>query len=104
MFKRLESKIKELALKIHDSRPDDFKIVYEDSKKLYELTVIHKYLSNQEKDSDWMLHEEKLKQTLQRLNLTSKKLNSTPHNSSEITPLIDSIKDLVTEIPESEDD
>ena len=104
MFKRLENKIKEIALKIHDSKLNDFKSVYEDSKRLYELTVIHKYLCNQEKESDWMLHEEKLKQTLQRLNLTSKKLNSTPHNSSEITPLIDSIKDLVTEIPESEDD
>ena len=104
MFKRLENTIKEIALKIHNSRLDDFKTVYEDSKKLYELTVIHKYLSNQEKESDWMLHEEKLKQTLQRLNLTSKKLISTPNNSSEITPLIDSIKDLVTEIPESDDD
>ena len=38
------------------------------------------------------------------LNLATTKTLSTPNNASEITPLIDSIKDLVTEIPESDDD
>ena len=104
MFKKLEIKIKELALKIHHSRLNDSKSIYEDSKKLYELTVIHKYLTNQEKDSDWVLYEDRLKETLKGLNLETKKTIITPDNSSEITPLIDSIKDLVTEIPESHDD
>ena len=104
MFKKLENKIKELALKIHDSKSNDLKSIYEDSKKLYELTVIHKYLTNQEKGSDWMLHEEKLKETLKTLNLETNKITTIPNNASEITPLIDSIKDLVTEIPESDDD
>ena len=104
MFKKLEKKIKELALKIHNSPLNDLKSIYEDSKRLYELTVIHKYLTNQERDSDWLLHEERLKETLKGLNLGTKKTLSTPHNASEITPLIDSIKDLVTEIPESDDD
>ena len=104
MFKKLEKKIKELALKIHDSKSNDLKIIYEDSKKLYELTVIHKYLTNQEKGGDWTLHEEKLKETLKSLNLETKKTITNPNNASEITPLIDSIKDLVTEIPESDDD
>ena len=53
MFKKLENKIKELALKIHKSRLNDSKSIYEDSKKLYELTIIHKYLTNQEKENDW---------------------------------------------------
>ena len=69
MFKKLENKIKELALKIHDSKSNDLKSIYEDSKKLYELTVIHKYLTNHEKGDDWILHEEKLKETLKSLNL-----------------------------------
>ena len=104
MFKKLENKIKELALKIHRSRLNDSKSIYEDSKTLYELTVIHKYLTNQEKDSDWLLYEERLKETLIGLNLETKKTITTPNNASEIIPLIDSIKDLVTEIPESDDD
>lgn len=104
MFKKLENKIKELALKIHQSRLNDSKSIYEDSKRLYELTVIHKYLKNQERDADWLLHEERLKETLKDLNLDTKKTISTPHNASEIIPLIDTIKDLVTEIPESDDD
>ena len=104
MFKKLENRIKELALKIYESRLNEAESIYEDSKKLYELTVIHKYLSNQEKDSDWLLYEERLKATLKGLNLETKKIISNPNNASEITPLIDSIKDLVTEIPESDDD
>ena len=104
MFKKLENKIKELALKIHQSRLNDSKSIYEDSKILYELTVIHKYLTNQEKDTDWLLYEERLKAPLKGLNLETKKIISNPNNASEIIPLIDSIKDLVTEIPESDDD
>ena len=104
MFKKLENKIKELALKIYNSSLNDSKSIYEDSKRLYELTVIHKYLKNQERDADWLLHEERLKETLKDLNLDTKKTISTPHNASEIIPLIDTIKDLVTEIPESDDD
>ena len=104
MFKKLENKIKELALKIHNSPLNDSKSIYEDSKRLYELTVIHKYLKNQERDADWLLHEERLKETLKDLNLDTKTTISTPHNASEIIPLIDTIKDIVTEIPESDDD
>ena len=104
MFKKLENKIKELALRIHDSRVNDSNTIYEDSKRLYELTVIHKYLTNQERDPDWLIHEDRLKETLKGLNLDTKKVNSTPHNASEVIPLIDTIKDLVTEIPESDDD
>jgi len=104
VFKKLENKIKELALKIHQSRLNDSKSVYEDSKKLYELTVIHKYLNNREKDTDWLLYEERFKETLKGLNLETKKTITTLNNASEIIPLIDSIKDLVTEIPESDDD
>ena len=104
MFKKLENKIKELALKIHRSRLNDSKSIYEDSKALYELSVIHKYLTNQEKDAAWLLYEERLKETLKSLNLETKKTITTPNNASEIIPLIDSIKDLVTEIPESDDD
>ena len=104
MFKKLEKKIKELALKIHESRLNDSKHIYEDSKILYELSVIHKYLSYKEKDNDWLIYEEKLKETLKSLSLDTKKTITTHNNASEIIPLIDSIKDLVTEIPESDDD
>ena len=104
MFKKLEKKIKELALKIYKSRLNDSKRIYEDSKILYELSVIHKYLSYKEKDNDWLIYEEKLKETLKSLSLETKKTITTHNNASEIIPLIDSIKDLVTEIPESDDD
>ena len=82
----------------------DSKRIYEDSKILYELSVIHKYLSYKEKDNDWLIYEEKLKETLKSLSLETKKTITTHNNASEIIPLIDSIKDLVTEIPESDDD
>ena len=104
MFKKLENKIKELALKIHQSRLNDSKSIYEDSKILYELTVIHKYLTNQEEDNDWLVYEGRLKETLKGFNLETKKTIIPTSNASEIIPLIDSIKDLVTEIPESDDD
>tara|TARA_B100001027_G_C16101522_1_gene256331 strand:- start:303 stop:620 length:318 start_codon:yes stop_codon:yes gene_type:complete len=104
VFKKLENKIKELALKIHKSRSNDSKSIYENSKKLYELTIIYKYLTNQEKDNDWLVYEGRLKETLKGFNLETKKTNTPPSNAIEIIPLIDSIKDLVTEIPESDDD
>ena len=71
MFKKLENKIKELALKIHKSRLNDSKSIYEDSKKLYELTIIHKYLTNQEKENDWLVYEDRLKETLKGFNPVS---------------------------------
>ena len=50
------------------------------------------------------MHSEKLKETLRQLDLSSEKNDELTNNESEIIPLIDSIKDLVTEIPESGDD
>ena len=41
---------------------------------------------------------------LTNLNLNSKQSIELPHNESEIIPLIDSIKDLVTEMRDSDDD
>ena len=38
------------------------------------------------------------------IDLSSEKNQQLPYNESEIIPLIDSIKDLVTEIPETDDD
>ena len=102
MFKKIENKIKEIALQIHNS--SDNENIYEDSKYIYELAVIYKFLSKRKKDSQWELHSEKLKETLKKLNLNSEKAYDIPYNESEIIPLIDSIKDLVTEIPESDDD
>ena len=103
MFKTIENKIKEIALRIHKQNSKDNNI-YEDSKRLYELAVIYNFLSNSKKDSEWTLHEARLQKTLQNLNLNSKKSIELPHNESEIIPLIDSIKDLVTEMRDSDDD
>lgn len=103
MFKKIENKIKEIALRIHKENSKDNNI-YEDSKRLYELAVIYNFLSNSKKDSEWTLHEARLQKTLQNLNLNSKKSIELPHNESEIIPLIDSIKDLVTEMRDSDDD
>ncbi len=103
MFKKIENKIKEIALRIHKQNSRDNNI-YEDSKRLYELAVIYNFLSNSKKDSEWTLHEARLQKTLQNLNLNSKKSIELPHNESEIIPLIDSIKDLVTEMRDSDDD
>tara|TARA_Y200000002_G_scaffold113050_1_gene92580 strand:- start:236 stop:547 length:312 start_codon:yes stop_codon:yes gene_type:complete len=103
VFKKIENKIKEIALRIHKQNSRDNNI-YEDSKRLYELAVIYNFLSNSKKDSEWTLHEARLQKTLQNLNLNSKKSIELPHNESEIIPLIDSIKDLVTEMRDSDDD
>ena len=102
MFKKIENKIKEIALQIHNS--SDNENIYEDAKYIYELAVIYRFLSKRKKDSQWELHSEKLNETLKKLNLNSEKPFDLPYNESEIIPLIDSIKDLVTEIPESDDD
>ena len=67
MFKKIENKIKEIALRIHKQNSKDNNI-YEDSKRLYELAVIYNFLSNSKKDSEWTLHEARLQKTLQNLN------------------------------------
>ena len=43
MFKKIENKIKEIALQIHNS--SDNENIYEDSKYIYELAVIYRFLS-----------------------------------------------------------
>ena len=104
MFKIIENKIKEIAFQIHNSTFEDKLTIYENSKQIYELAIIHKFLSERQKNSEWEQHSEKLKEALSKLNLHSEKLKEQPNNDIEIKPLIDTIKYLVTEIPESEDD
>ena len=104
MFENIEDKIKEIAGKINKSTLSDQDEIYKNAKKIYELAVIYKFLSKSKQNADWVLYSEKLKETLRQLDLSSEKNQELPHNESEITPLIDSIKDLVTEIPETDDD
>ena len=104
MFKKIENKIKEIAGKINKSNTSNQDEIYDNAKKIYELAVIYKFLSKSKQKSDWVLYSEELKETLRELNLSSEKNVELPYNESEIIPLIDSIKDLVTEIPETDDD
>ena len=104
MFEKIENKIKEIAGKINKSNLSDQDEIYKNAKKIYELAVIYKFLSKSKQNADWVLYSEKLKDTLRQLDLSSEKNQELPNNESEIIPLIDSIKDLVTEIPESDDD
>ena len=104
MFENIEDKIKEIAGKINKSTLSDQDEIYKNAKKIYELAVIYKFLSKSKQNADWALYSEKLKETLRQLDLSSEKNQELPNNESEIIPLIDSIKDLVTEIPETDDD
>ena len=104
MFENIEDKIKEIAGKINKSTLSDQDEIYKNAKKIYELAVIYKFLSKNKQNADWLLYSEKLKDTLRQLDLSSEKNQELPNNESEIIPLIDSIKDLVTEIPETDDD
>ena len=104
MFENIENKIKEIAGKIYNSNLSDEDEIYKNAKKIYELAIIYKFLSKSKQNADWVLYSEKLKETLRQLDLSSEKNQQLPHNESEIIPLIDSIKDLVTEIPETDDD
>ena len=104
MFENIEDKIKEIAGKINKSALSDQDEIYKNAKKIYELAVIYKFLSKSKQNADWVLYSEKLKDTLKQLDLSSEKNQELPNNESEIIPLIDSIKDLVTEIPETDDD
>ena len=104
MFENIEDKIKEIAGKINKSSLSDQDEIYRNAKKIYELAVIYKFLSKNKQNADWVLYSEKLKDTLRQLDLSSEKNQQLPYNESEIIPLIDSIKDLVTEIPETDDD
>ena len=104
MFEKIENKIKEIAGKINKSTVSDQDEIYKNAKKIYELAVIYKFLSKSKQNADWVLYSEKLKDTLRQLDLSSEKNQELLNNESEIIPLIDSIKDLVTEIPETDDD
>ena len=104
MFEKTENKIKEIAEKIYKSNQSDQDEIYKNAKKIYELAIIYKFLSKSKQNADWELYSEKLKETLRQLDLSSAKNQELPYNESEIIPLIDSIKDLVTEIPETDDD
>ena len=104
MFEKIENKIKEIAEKIYKSNLSDKDEISKNAKKLYELAIIYKFLSKSKQNADWVLYSEKLKETLRQLDLSSEKNQQLPYNESEIIPLIDSIKDLVTEIPETDDD
>ena len=104
MFEKIENKIKEIAEKIYKSNQSDQDEIYKNAKKIYELAIIYKFLSKSKQNADWVLYSEKLKDTLRQLDLSSEKNQELPNNESEIIPLIDSIKDLVTEIPEIDDD
>ena len=104
MFENIEDKIKEIAGKINKSTLSDQDEIYKNAKKIYELAVIYKFLSKSKQNADWVLYSEKLKDTLKQLDLSSEKNQELPNNESEIIPLIDSIKDLVTEITETDDD
>ena len=104
MFEKIENKIKETAEKIYKSNQSDQDEIYKNAKKIYEYAIIYKFLSKSKQHADWVLHSEKLKETLRQLDLSSEKNQQLPYNESEIIPLIDSIKDLVTEIPETDDD
>jgi hypothetical protein len=104
VFENIEDKIKEIAGKINKSSLSDQDEIYRNAKKIYELAVIYKFLSKNKQNADWVLYSEKLKDTLRQLDLSSEKNQELPNNESEIIPLIDSIKDLVTEITETDDD
>ena len=104
MFEKIENKIKEIAEKIYKSNQSDQDEIYKNAKKIYELAIIYKFLSKSKQNADWVLYSEKLKETLRQLDLSSEKNQQLSYNESEIIPLIDSIKDLVTEIPETDDD
>ena len=104
MFEKIENKIKEIAEKIYKSNQSDQDEIYKNAKKIYEYAIIYKFLSKSKQNADWVLYSEKLKDTLRQLDLSSEKNQQLPYNESEIIPLIDSIKDLVTEIPETDDD
>ena len=104
MFKKIENKIKEIAGKINKSNTSNQDEIYNNAKKIYELAIIYKFLSKSKQNSDWVLYSKELEHALRELNLSSEKNVELPYNESEIIPLIDSIKDLVTEIPETDDD
>ena len=104
MFENIKNKIKEIARKIYKSNSYDQDEIYKNARKIYELAIIYKFLSKSKQNADWVLYSKKLKHTLRELNLSSEKNQELLHNESEIIPLIDSIKDLVTEIPETDDD
>jgi len=104
VFEKIKNKIKETAEKIYKSNQSDQDEIYKNAKKIYEYAIIYKFLSKSKQNADWVLYSEKLKETLRQLDLSSEKNQQLPYNESEIIPLIDSIKDLVTEIPETDDD
>ena len=73
--------------------------------RLYEISVYYKLLQEEEKQNakKWGLHQNELKAVIDSLNPSVHKENdSTQNEDFEVPPLMDTIKNMVTEMPETE--
>ena len=109
MHTKIKNTLLHLAQKIVN-QPDAItsEKTYEHIRTLYELVVVMRHLEAQEdlEETHWKLHEKQLDNILKDLveiktaAAMSSSKNKTESSSLEIPPPVDSVNDIVTEIPE----
>ena len=88
---------------IKDQSNWDDEKTHEAIQKIYELSIFQKMLTDQEEidQSLWERHQKKLDEVINSLTENTNKEN-TNDNDMEVAPMMETIKNMVTEMPEPE--
>lgn len=107
MIERIKNLIQDLAKDIIDTQSTQDPLQWKErAKSLYELLSIYVFLKQEEKrDATWETHESKLKATVAQLENVSYVGPSPTKNIEEeedrsVPPLMDTINDILTEMPD----
>ena len=106
MIEKLKELIEELAKEIISSSDNVQPLFWkEKAKKLYELLTVYTFIEQQkDKTSVWETQQAQFKSAVSRLeNVSLKKQNSSvssEEDSLDVAPLMDTINDILTEMPD----
>jgi len=106
MIEKLKELIEELAKEIISSSDNEQPLFWkEKAKKLYELLTVYTFIEQQkDKTSVWETQQAQFKSALSQLeNVSLKRQNSTvstEEDSLDVAPLMDTINDILTEMPD----
>ena len=106
MIEKLKQLVEELAKEIISSSDNAQPLFWkEKAKKLYELLTVYTFIEQQkDKTSVWETQQEQFKSAVSRLeNVSLKRQNSSvssEEDSLDVAPLMDTINDILTEMPD----
>jgi len=106
MTEQIKSALLRWADKVFKNESDwDAQETHVAIQRLYEISVHYKLLNEEEfqKEKKWSNHQAELKELLDVLNPSDQNNERTPiENSIEVPPLMDTIKNMVSEMPDPE--